>query len=64
VWTPLQEHDVVCDISPVMSRKKRALQAHHSQLEYFDYLQGIEGLNAYRGALSGRCKYAEVFLRI
>jgi len=61
VWTPLTEFDHVTDISKVMSRKLRALRAHASQFEEFDYARAVRGLNQYRGALAGKCAYAEVF---
>jgi N-acetylglucosamine malate deacetylase 1 len=61
VWTPLQEYDHVENISPVMARKLRALRAHRSQLDEFDYERAIRGLNQYRGALAGKYRYAEVF---
>lgn len=61
VWTPLVAHDVVQDITAVMSRKLRALRAHRSQLTEFDYVRAVRGLNAYRGVLCAKCDYAEVF---
>jgi N-acetylglucosamine malate deacetylase 1 len=61
VWTPFEEFDDVADISRVMRRKLRALRAHHSQLGEFDYERAVRGLNQYRGALAGKCAYAEVF---
>lgn len=61
IWTPLAEHDVVTDISAVMPRKLRALRAHRSQLEEFDYARAVSGLNQFRGTLAGKCRYAEVF---
>ena len=64
VWTPLAEYDHVENISLVMAPKLRALRAHHSQLSELDYEQAVRGLNQYRGALAGRCRYAEVFQSI
>lgn len=64
VWTPLRQPDVATDISAVMPIKLRALRAHRSQLGYYDYVQAVRGLNAYRGALAGRWRYAEVFQRL
>jgi LmbE family N-acetylglucosaminyl deacetylase len=61
VWTPLSHYDFVQDISPAMARKLRALRAHQSQLREFDYIRAVTGLNQYRGALAGKCKFAEVF---
>jgi N-acetylglucosamine malate deacetylase 1 len=61
VWTPFDKFDDVADISRVMRRKIRALRAHRSQLGEFDYERAVLGLNQYRGALAGKCAYAEVF---
>lgn len=61
VWTPLSEYDHVEDITAVMAVKLKAIRAHHSQVEQLAYDQAARGLNAYRGAIAGRCRYAEVF---
>ena len=61
VWTPLAKFDEVQDITAVMSRKLRALRAHRSQLDEFDYVRAVRGLNEFRGELAGKCGYAEVF---
>src|SRR5690348_8219517 len=45
IWTPLSTYDVVEDISSCMERKIRALRAHESQLEDFDYVSAVTGLN-------------------
>ena len=61
VWTPLQRFDHVEDVSAVMDRKLAAVRRHASQVADFAYDRAVAGLNAYRGALAGRCAYAEVF---
>jgi LmbE family N-acetylglucosaminyl deacetylase len=61
IWTPLPAYDHVEDISAVMPRKLRALRAHKSQLKEFDYVRAVSGLNQFRGALSARRPFAEVF---
>ncbi len=61
IWTPLTAHDVTVDITWVMPRKLRALRAHRSQLGEFDYVKAVTGLNQFRGALAGQCRFAEVF---
>ena len=61
IWTPLTAHDHVEDISRVMPRKLKALRAHRSQLKEFDYERAVRGLNAFRGELAAKCRYAEVF---
>ena len=64
VWSALAEFDHVEDITSVMDRKKRALRAHRSQLNDFDYLAAVTGLNRFRGELAARSRYAEVFQTI
>jgi LmbE family N-acetylglucosaminyl deacetylase len=62
VWTPLTEHDHVENITSVMRHKLQAIRAHQSQLAgEFDYERAVIGLNQFRGALAGKCAYAEVF---
>jgi LmbE family N-acetylglucosaminyl deacetylase len=61
VWTPLSRYDHVEDITSVMSRKLKAVRAHRSQLTEYAYDRAIRGLNAYRGILAARTRYAEVF---
>lgn len=61
VWTPMSAHDHVEDITGVMPRKLKALRAHRSQLKEFNYARAVRGLNAFRGELAGKCRYAEVF---
>ena len=65
VWTPLGEYDQVENITSVMKLKLRAIRAHKSQLNgEFGYESAVIGLNQYRGALAGKCAYAEVFQTI
>jgi len=61
IWVSLAAHDVVVDISKAMPRKLHALHAHRSQLGEFDYVKAVTGLNQFRGALAGKCRFAEVF---
>lgn len=61
VWTPVAEYDRVEDISPVITRKLKAVRCYTSQLSGFRYDRAVRGLGQYRGALAGRCHYAEVF---
>jgi LmbE family N-acetylglucosaminyl deacetylase len=61
VWTPLPVFDHVEDISTVLERKLDAVRCYGSQLGQFKYDRAVEGLNRYRGALAGRCDWAEVF---
>ncbi len=62
IWTPLTRYDHVEDISAVMKRKLKAIRAHRSQLNDYDYVRAITGLNHYRGAMTLKCEAAEVFL--
>ena len=61
IWTPLSTHDHLEDITRVMPCKVRALRAHASQLGEFNYERAVRGLNAFRGELGAKCRYAEVF---
>jgi LmbE family N-acetylglucosaminyl deacetylase len=61
VWTPLPFYDHVEDITTVMERKLDAVRCYGSQLSHFQYDRAVAGLNQYRGALAGRCDWAEVF---
>jgi hypothetical protein len=61
VWTPLAEHYHVENITPVMRRKLQAVRAHRSQTQQLPYDRAVRGLNLYRGAVAGGCRYAEIF---
>ena len=61
VWTPLAEYQHVENITAVMNIKLRALRKHVSQVRDWEYAHAIRGLNAFRGAMAARCRYAEVF---
>lgn len=63
IWTPLSAFSVVEDIGEVMERKLDAIRCYASQNGHFDYVAAASGLGQYRGALAGRCRYAEVFAR-
>jgi LmbE family N-acetylglucosaminyl deacetylase len=64
IWSPLSDYQHLEDITAVMAVKLRAIRAHESQTAQLDYTRAALGLNAYRGAISGRCRYAEVFQHI
>lgn len=61
VWTPLSEFNYVEDISEFMSVKIAALGKHQSQIKITRYDEAAEGLSKYRGAMTGKGKYCEVF---
>lgn len=61
VWNPMNDWNYVEDITNHMKKKLEALQAHKSQLKNLEYDKAIEGLNRYRGIVTGKGKYVEVF---
>jgi LmbE family N-acetylglucosaminyl deacetylase len=61
VWTPITEPHHIEDVTKTMSRKLRAIRAHRSQFSEIDYARAVQGLNQYRGEMSMRFRYAEVF---
>jgi LmbE family N-acetylglucosaminyl deacetylase len=61
VWTPMSSYDDGADISSVMAAKLRAVRCHRSQVELLRYDRAVRGLNAFRGALAWKCRYAEVY---
>ncbi len=63
VWTPLSEFDDLLDVTPVITRKLRAIRCYHSQLAQLRYDRAIRGLNQYRGNLAGY-RYAEAFQHV
>jgi len=61
VWTPLQKVGHSEDISDFITAKIQALQMHKSQTEHIQYDEAIQGLNRYRGIMTGKGKYCECF---
>jgi LmbE family N-acetylglucosaminyl deacetylase len=61
VWTPLSEFNYVEDISEFIDKKIAALKEHKSQIQQIRYDEAMEGLARYRGAMTGKGKYCEVF---
>jgi len=61
VWTPLSDYEYVEDISEFITKKTAALRMHESQMKSVRYDEACEGLARYRGALTGKGKYCEVF---
>ena len=64
VWTPISEPHHIEDITGMLARKLRAVRAHRSQFREIDYARAVRGLNQYRGEMSTRFRYAEVFQNI
>jgi LmbE family N-acetylglucosaminyl deacetylase len=61
VWTPLPDFNYVENVSDFMDRKLAALRKHVSQIKNVRYDEAAEGLSRYRGAMTGKGKYCEVF---
>ncbi len=61
VWTPLQRPSYIEDISSFMPAKLAALRCHQSQLEMIRYDDAVQGLNRYRGVLTGKGEFCEAF---
>ena len=61
VWTPLEEFSYVEDITGVMKAKMEALGRHASQIGPVSYADGVEGLNRFRGVMTGKGQYCECF---
>lgn len=61
VWTPLAVIGCSQDISPYMDLKLAALRMHRTQIESIAYDEAVEGLNRYRGVMSGLGQYCECF---
>ena len=61
VWTPLLEFEYVEDVSGFINKKATALRKHESQMKNVRYDEAFEGLARYRGAITGKGKYCEVF---
>jgi N-acetylglucosamine malate deacetylase 1 len=61
VWTPLTNFSYVEDISDFIDIKVAALGKHESQIADIRYDEAVKSLNRYRGVMSGKGKYCEVF---
>lgn len=59
VWSPLWPN-VAVDITPVADRKRQAIALHASQVAGLHYIEGILGLNSYRG-LRVYVRHAEAY---
>lgn len=66
VWTPLQQLDLLVDISPYVAVKRRAIRAHASQCAVMDFDVALLALNRYRGEMHSwpGGDYAEAFQRL
>ncbi len=61
VWTPLHTYNLVEDISDYIDVKLAALREHKSQIESIAYDEAVQGLNRFRGVMSGAGQYCECF---
>lgn len=61
VWTPLTSIGHSQDISEYMNLKLDALRMHRTQIESISYDEAVEGLNRYRGVMTGLGTYCECF---
>ena len=60
VWTPIQNPALHVNIIDFMDKKKQAMRLYASQ-NYKDISSMFEGLNRYRGEVSGVGRFAEAF---
>lgn len=63
VWTPLQQMDLIVDITDFVQEKRAAILVYRSQCEVVSFDEAILGLNRYRGEMHSwpEGEYAEVF---
>ena len=66
VWTPLQEMDLIVDISEFIEIKRKGVQMYKSQCRILKFDEAIIGLNRYRGEMHSwpGGNYAEVFKKM
>ncbi|MEH7813584.1 PIG-L deacetylase family protein, partial [Bacillus toyonensis] len=60
VWTPMKNYQVVKDITRFIELKKASIKKYESQLKTLNLVDGVLGLNSYRGMQAG-VQFAEVF---
>lgn len=60
VWTPIQNPALHVNITDFMEKKKQAIGLYASQ-SYKNFAEMFEGLNRYRGEVSGVGRFAEAF---
>lgn len=60
VWTPIQNPALHVDVTDFIDKKKQAMGLYASQ-DYKDFAEMFEGLNRYRGVVSGVGRFAEAF---
>lgn len=61
VWQPLRSYSLSVDITACIELKLAAIEAYSSQLRQRNWRDGLLGLSSFRGVVSGKGKYVEVF---
>jgi len=61
IWTPIEQPDFYLDITKYISLKRESLMRYKSQIKKVSWLEGICGLNSYRGAVLQKNGFAEAF---
>lgn len=61
VWTPLSRFNRVVDISTWIREKRTCLRLYQSQMKQLRYDEAIIGLNRYRGVITTKGDYCEVY---
>ncbi len=61
IWTPLSAVGFSQDISSYINLKLEALRMHRTQIEFIAYDRAVEGLNRYRGVMTGHGQHCECF---
>ena len=61
VWNPITHHQAAVGIESTIAKKIEALNCYISQIHSVDYVSAVKGLAAYRGAMTMKGKFAEVF---
>ncbi|MGQ9910673.1 MAG: PIG-L deacetylase family protein [Candidatus Flexifilum sp.] len=64
VWTPIQQPNLLIDITPYAETKRAAIDQYASQLAAVPYHEAMLGLNRYRGAMTATgVQFAEAFVQ-
>ncbi len=61
IWTPIISPALFINITDFMGKKKQAMELYTSQNAYKNFISMFEGLNQYRGVVSGIGKFVEAF---
>lgn len=61
VWRPMEIYQLSVDITKFISLKESAMAIYNSQLQQKNWCDAMLGLNRFRGVVSGKGDYVEVF---